>query len=352
MYPKVSIVILNWNGWKDTIECLKSLYQIEYPNYDIILVDNASSDDSIEKIRQNLIKSDFNGNNLENNLIKIFEYTKKESEKITEPEDYSKLSPDKRLILIKNDKNDGFAEGNNVGIRSALKAFQPKYILLLNNDTVVTKNFLNELVESSEGNENIGICGPKVLYYGKPNIINSAGNRIIWHLGAGVNTGMGEIDKGQYKQTSDVDYLIGACILIKSSLIKECGLLDNQLFLLFEEADFCLRAKRAKYNLLFYPKSVIYHKEGISGELSPLKLYYMYRNRLIILKKHQRPVKVLIYSLNISLRTLVITFYYTLKGDTKYSKYIIKGYLDGLRYFFRKNCDLRENEAIKIINGK
>ena len=222
MHPQVSIIILNWNNWKDTIECLESLYQINYPNYDVIIVDNGSKDNSLKKIREyskNKIKS--NTNNLENKPIKLFEYTKKESEDIIKPENYSKLSPNRRLILIKNDKNDGFAEGNNIGIRSALKSFQPKYVLLLNNDTVVDKNFLNELVKASENDETVGICGPKVLYYDQPNIINSAGNKIIWHLGAGVNKGIKEIDKGQYKKTSEVDYLIGACILIKSSLIKE-----------------------------------------------------------------------------------------------------------------------------------
>src|ERR1700690_2923308 len=139
--PKVSVIILNWNGWKDTIECLESLYQIDYPNYDIILVDNHSEDDSIQKIRDYCEgkirpKSTFYNYNQENKPIQIFEYTQKEIEKdlqTNKSKGYQDLSSDKKLILIKNDKNYGFAEGNNVGIRYSLKTLNPQYILLLNN---------------------------------------------------------------------------------------------------------------------------------------------------------------------------------------------------------------------------
>ena len=155
--PKVSIIILNWNGWKDTLECLESLYQINYPNYDVIVIDNGSEDESIKKIREYCkgkieTKSDFFEYSEDNKPIKIFEFKEEELEtKKTINNEFSSLSPNKRLILIKNHKNYGFAEGSNIGIRFALKSFNSDYILLLNNDTVVDKTFLTELV----------ICGIK-----------------------------------------------------------------------------------------------------------------------------------------------------------------------------------------------
>jgi GT2 family glycosyltransferase len=149
-------------------------------------------------------------------------------------------------------------------------------------------------------------------------------------MGLGINKGIGEWDEGQYDAISETDSLLGACILIKMPVIKKCGLLDHQFFLLLEETDFCIRAQKAGYKIFFNPQSVIYHKEGISGELSPLKYYYMYRNRLLIIRKHQSPLKILVYGLNISLRTLIILIYFTAKGNTKVSRSIFQGYLEGI----------------------
>ncbi|MEN4006462.1 MAG: glycosyltransferase [Methanobacterium sp.] len=131
MKPNVSIIILNWNGWKDTIECLESLYQIDYPNYEVIVVDNASSDNSIEKIRDYCkgkikVKSEFFEYNSINKPIEIFELNKDETRKIEEM--YYNLPSNRKLILIKNDQNYGYAEGNNIGIRYALNTLENFYL--------------------------------------------------------------------------------------------------------------------------------------------------------------------------------------------------------------------------------
>ncbi|MEN6514775.1 glycosyltransferase, partial [Methanoculleus sp.] len=150
--PRVSIIILNWNGWKDTIECLESVYQITYQNYDVIVVDNGSENESIEKIKEyargNLeVTSRFFDYSRENKPLHYIEYsldeTKAEKGKEAEIAD---LPSWKKLILINNMKNYGFAEGNNIAIRYALKVLNPEYVLLLNNDTIVDRNFLDELV--------------------------------------------------------------------------------------------------------------------------------------------------------------------------------------------------------------
>lgn len=335
MYPNVSIIVLNWNGWEDTVECLESLYQIDYPNYNVIVVDNGSQDNSIQKIKDYCqgkleIESDLFEIDVKK-PIKIFEYFNDDIKDISSDLNLIQtLNSHKKLILIKNDDNYGFAEGNNIGMRFVLKNFDSNYLLLLNNDTVVKKDFLSKLVDLSANDAHIGICGPKVLYYHQPHVINSAGGKIVWHMGLGINKGIGERDEGQYDAISETDSLLGACILINSDVIRKCGLLDHQFFLLLEETDFCIRAKKAGYKIFFNPQAVIYHKEGISGEISPLKYYYMYRNRLFIIRKHQTPIKVLLYSLIVSLRTLFIIIYFAAKGDKNVLKSIFYGYLDGI----------------------
>jgi hypothetical protein len=331
MYGNVSIIILNWNGWEDTIECLESLYQIDYPDYNVIVVDNHSEDDSIQKIKEYCqgelnIESNYFNNNVKK-PIEIFEYFKDD---IWDLNIFKTINSYEKLIIIKNDENYGFAEGNNIGMRFVLENLDSNYLLLLNNDTVVEKDFLSRLVELSESDEKIGVSGPKTLYYHQPQVINSAGCKMLWHMGLGINKGIGETDKGQYNEISETDSLLGACLLIKSSVIRKCGFLDPDFFLLLEETDFCIRVKKAGYRILFDPQSVIYHKEGISGEISPLKYYYMYRNRLLIVRKHQPLIKVIIYGLNISFRTFLIIIYFTFKGNTKISKSIFKGYIQGI----------------------
>ena len=168
MNPNVSIIILNWNGWKDTIECLESLYQINYPYFNVILLDNGSEDNSIERIKEYTegnfhVESEFFKYSKENKPVKIFEYTEEEIKSLEgiENEFYS-ISSNKKLILIKNNKNYGFAEGNNIGMRFILNNLNSDYVLLLNNDTVVDTDFLDELVKVAESEEKIGIVGPKV----------------------------------------------------------------------------------------------------------------------------------------------------------------------------------------------
>lgn len=160
--PHISIIILNWNGWKDTIECLESLFQINYPNYDVIVVDNASNDNSVKKMKEYClgkikVESKFVNYTLNNKPIIILEYTNKDLEKGThskEEESFLKIKSNKKMVLIINDKNYLFVVGNNIPLKYyVFKKLKTDYILLLNNDTVVEKNFLNELVEFGEKNK-------------------------------------------------------------------------------------------------------------------------------------------------------------------------------------------------------
>lgn len=291
--PQVTVIIINWNGWKDTIECLESLYQINYSNYDVIVVDNNSQDKSLDKIREYAqgkipIKSDFFQYNLDNKPLKIKELTNKESESSEIIKNgFKELKSDDNLILIKNSENYGFAEGNNIGIRFALKFLNPDYILLLNNDTVVIRDFLKELIYTGEKNKEIGILGPKIYYYDEPDVIWSAGCKISWKLARGIQIGTNQPDHGQYNEKKEVEYVSGSAFLLKREVINKTGLMDKDYFLYFEESDLTLRANQAGYKSLYVPNAMVWHKVSRSGGgiSKPIGLYYITRNRWIFMKK-------------------------------------------------------------------
>lgn len=290
MDPKVSIIILNWNGKEDTIECLESLKYLTYSNYEIVLVDNGSTDGSVEC--------------------------------------FKKRYPE--IEIIENGENLGFAEGNNVGIWRAIDK-GADYILPLNNDTVVDSHFLEELIEVAKSDSRIGIIGPKIYYYDSQKI-NSAGGIMNWSTGLGKNIGIGDIDNGQFDDCVDVECLIGAAILIKTELIREIGGFNKEFFLLLEDTELCIRAKNAGYRNMFCPKSKVYHKEGISGERGPTALYYMYRNRILLVKKHfpYGSIKLDIVLIYISIRTLIGIILYLKQRKFTSSQAILKGHVDGL----------------------
>lgn len=336
-HPHVSIVILNWNGWEDTIECLESLFQINYPNYHVILVDNASDDDSLEKIREycsgNLkVESGFFKYNPKNKPIKLFEHDEKfGNAKVPVKMENSSV---KYLNLIKNQKNYGFPGGNNIGIRFALKFFKSDYILLLNNDTVVEENFLGELVENGEFRDDVGILGPKIYFYDEPETIWSAGCRISWKLSRGIQIGCNEPDRGQYNKQRKVDYVSGSAFLIKTEVIQRIGLMDEQYFLYFEETDWALRANQVNYKSLYVPNAMIWHKVSRSGGgiTNPVGLYYITRNRWIFMKKWGKKgdyVFFVIYQfLGALILPIILSIYY--KNKKLFLTYY-EGLIEGIR---------------------
>ena len=344
MTQKVSIIILNWNGWKDTIECLESLYQITYPNYDVIVVDNGSEDESIEKIKEyaegkGKVESKFFEYNPENKPIKVVEYTREEAEAGGgKEEEIENLPSNRKLIIIKNEKNYGFAEGNNIGMRYALKALNPDYVLLLNNDTVVDKEFFGELVKVGEGNEKIGIVGPMILAYYSSNLILSAGLDIskITHTTKRMGHGMGR-DNIKYKIKKEVDYVSGCALMIKTEVIKSIGLMDSRYFVYVEEKDWCVRARLSGYSCVYAPRSRIWHKVSISAnQISGLQEYYLVRGQILYLKKFTNIWQ--------SLVALPLFFAPKILFALKVRKFVLlracfKGLVDGLSGNFQRKWD-------------
>lgn len=210
--PRVSIIILNWNGWRDTIECLESLYQITYQNYDAIIVDNGSEDESLEMIREYCqgkikVESKFFEYSRENKPIRIVEYTREEAESGGGREkEIEGLPSNRKLVIIKNEKNYGFAEGNNIGIRYAMKVLNPDYILLLNNNVIVERNFMENLVKIAESDEKIRLVQSKLLLH-EDLRINSTG--VLRDLfGSSQLRGVFENDNGQYDEQLEDGFFI------------------------------------------------------------------------------------------------------------------------------------------------
>jgi len=340
--PRVSIIILNWNGWRDTIECLESLYRITYPNYDVIVVDNGSKDDSIEKIKEYAegkikVNSKFFEYNPSNKPIKVFEISEEEARqgKFNRPL-YEKYDVNRRMILIRNKDNYGFAGGNNIGIKFALSVLNPDYVLLLNNDTVVDRKFLDELVKVAESNEKIGIVGPKIYYYDyneRSDVIVFIGAKLTLWNGKEYRYGFQEIDNGQWDKLISVDKIEGSCMLIKKGVIRNTGFLDYSFFAYWEETDFCFRTKEHGYNLIYVPTGKTWHNvEARPKSSSWFRIYLMNRNKWIFIKKNLKIrylLSNLVYFLFVDFWINIVRYFLLLR-DVSLVKWYLLGNFDGL----------------------
>ncbi|MGZ4928659.1 MAG: glycosyltransferase, partial [Halobacteriota archaeon] len=222
MKPNVTIITLNWNGWQDTIQCLESLYDIDYENYDTILVDNASTDESLTEIDaycKNELKL---VSQITEQIIRDKE-TKVVCYRHASAEDGAGSSREiaranRALTVIQNDDNYGFAEGNNIAVAYALNELHPDYVLLLNNDTVVDRHFLNELVNAAEHDQQIGLVQPKILTYAAT---AKNGSNVLGRPAFNDAKDVSEKDEDQNekKRGDGFFYALAACVLIRNSVL-------------------------------------------------------------------------------------------------------------------------------------
>jgi len=294
-YPTVYVVIVNWNGSNDTIECVDSLRKIDYPCFNILIVDNGSSPSEVRILHDTLNK-------------------------------YC------RIIELKN--NLGFAIANNVGIRIAVQN-KAQFVLLLNNDTIVDRNFLKELISASLRDHKVGIIGPKIYFYENKDRLWYAGGKLNMYLGH-KQEGLSERDVGQFNTTRKTDYVSGACMLIKKELISTFGLLPKEYFLGWEDIDFCFAARRMGYNCLFVPASVIWHKASVSYKrhnLGYTQVFLGFRNRIIMRFKFLSFPKFCLFLL-IQMTSIIpihIIYYFVIYKDPKRIKSMFKGILAGFK---------------------
>ncbi len=240
---KVAIIILNWNGKNDTLACLDSIQQLTYPHIEVIVVDNGSTDDSTAALR-------------------------------TRP-----------ITLIEARENLGFAEGNNIGIRYAME-HHADFLFLLNNDTTVAPDIIERFLEQFHSHPSAGILGAKIFLYDKRDTLD--------HLGGMWNPKRGEFDYIGFRQNPDgfqtpqeLDYVCGAGLIIKRSVIEAVGVLEPRFFLIWEESDFCFRARRAGFKTLSCPTAKLWHKVSasfIGGK--PHSTYFWWRNRLLWIERN------------------------------------------------------------------
>lgn len=242
--PLVSIIIVNYNHSDVTCELINSLNKISYTNFEIIVVDNLSQNDD-----PSIIKLKYPG-----------------------------------VHFVESPINYGFAAGNNYGIMAA----HGKYVLLLNFDTIVTDNFLEPLVDAMENDSAIGAASPKIRFFHTPDTLQYAGyTSMNPYTLRNFAIGNREIDHGQCDVSGETEFTHGAAMLVSMDAIKKVGMMSYAFFLYYEEADWCERMKKAGYKMYYVYNSLIYHKESIAiGKLSPLKIYYLNRNRLIYLRRN------------------------------------------------------------------
>lgn len=256
----VFIIILNWNRKKDTLECLESVNKLRSNGFKVrtVVVDNASTDGSV-----------------------------------------ASLTELKDIEIIRNKKNLGFAEGNNVGIKYALNN-KADYILILNNDTDVHKDLLGELISASKKHPDGGAFSP-MIYFAKGfefhkerykkaelgKVIWSAGGNIDWNNVYGVNRGVDKVDTGQYRKIEEISFATGACVLYTAKAIKKKGAFDPKYFMYYEDVELSVRLTRAGFKIYFVPKAKLWHKVAQSSGIgSGLNDYFISRNRLLFGMKY------------------------------------------------------------------
>ncbi len=236
--PKVSIIVLNWNGKKFLKNCLDSLQKLTYTSIEIIVVDNNSKDGSLEFVKKNYPK----------------------------------------IILVENKENYGFAKGNNIGYKKA----KGEYILILNNDTVVTPDFLNPLVETFKKDSHIGCLQPQIRLLENKNMLDGVGafltsTGFLYHFGY-----LKVKNRDIYNKRMKIFSAKGACMLLNRKAIEKVGLFDEDFFIFFEETDLCFRLWLAGFTVVYEPESIIYHIGG--ADTTSSKSYQVERRAYLSLR--------------------------------------------------------------------
>ena len=237
-HTKVAVILVNWNGREVTLDCLRSLRAVRSHALHVLVVDNASTDGSVEAIQLNFPEAE----------------------------------------ILQQSSNLRFAGGNNAGIKRALE-LNAEYILLLNNDTIVDPSVVQALVGRMDADQQCGMVAPKIYYYDRPEVLWFAGAKVSFWTGTMRHIGIREVDSGQHDRARETDYATGCCTLVRSSVVRAVGVLDESYFMYGEDADWSMRVKRAGYTVWYEPKGKVWHRLSVSagGHLSAFKL----RNKLI-----------------------------------------------------------------------
>lgn len=248
--PKVGVILLNYNNYQDTLRCVDSLNQVDYQNYIIIIVDNCSTNESVTYL-----------NEIQSN----------------------------KTIIIKSDINGGFAYGNNLGIDMAIKN-SCDYVLLLNNDTIVDKRLIKELVACCDYTQDLGIATARIMYENERNKIWYAGGDIDWENERATHLLINDYYSADYNnEIRRVGFASGCCMLIPIAIILEGDKLPEDYFMYYEDVDYCLSVREKGKEILYNPNALVYHRvSGAGGGMySPFTIECINRSRRIFIKKYR-----------------------------------------------------------------
>lgn len=296
--PLISVIAINYNNTEITADFLLSLLYVEYDNLEVIIVDNASKENPTEKLKS--------------------------------------IYPNVKIILSK--ENLGFAGGNNLGIKEA----KGDYLFFVNNDTVVTANIFEGLIEIFEKYPDAGVVSPKFHYYDSPGTIEFAGyNKVNTFNGRNSMVGCKTKDVGQYDEIKVTHYAHGGAMMVSRKVIEDVGMMPDVYFLYYEEFDWCEQIKRKGYKVYYQYKSLIYHKESMSvGKKSTLKTFYLNRNRILFMRRNVKGLSFLGFAMYYTFITIpknTLTFIY--KREPEHLKAFWKGYFWNLKHYNTKKIN-------------
>jgi GT2 family glycosyltransferase len=292
--PRVAVLLLNWNGWNDTVECLESLFRMDYARMSVVLCDNGSTDGSVERIRAWASGAETSALTTPPSLrhlveppvpkpIALRECSRDDAERGVAP------LADREIILVDIHENLGFAGGNNVGLRLLRSQTHIDYVWVLNNDIVVASDSLSALVACATPNPATGAVGGTLYEYHAPSDVQIAGGGVFprWK-GVGV-----PLQKVKYRTARNgraepaLDYLSGGCVLSPLAVFTTVGLLDEGYFLYGEDVDYSLRIRNAGYTFDYAPNCSVWHKGGGAVGYGTAKHdYYVVRNSLHLMRKY------------------------------------------------------------------
>jgi len=294
---KIAVVVLNWNSHEMTAECIRSLRATDGPDFEILVVDNGSTDGSVEIL----------------------------------PQEFPQIT------VLPQERNLGFAAGCNVGMRHAL-ANDAEYVLLLNNDTVVAPDFIREMVTAIENDPRIGAVCPKIYFADEPEMIWYAGADFSLWTGTAKHRGWKEVDRGQFDRPKGITQATGCAMLVRCSSLRDVGLLDEQFWAYAEDLDWSVRFLKRGYRLAFAPKASLWHCCGATAVKSmgagsqAIRQFFSTRNMVLVARKHLRWWQIPSYMLGFGItHILLYTALRLWRCDFQAFLAIYKGLAQGLR---------------------
>jgi GT2 family glycosyltransferase len=338
--PRVYIIIVNYRNWTDTIECLESVLRNDYPNYQIVVVDNSGDEESIRNLKAwadgQLTSLFLNPGKLEHLShppihkpvpYTIYHYKIGEvlREEVSSRSITSAVAGKIQLVIIHAEENLGFAGGNNTGIGYALSLGDCDFILLLNNDTVVESNFVFPLVQSYESQCNAGLVGGLIKFYDKSDEVWFSSGKFDWY-----KEGVHSIEIAKDTDIVKSGFVSGCLMMIPRDIINNVGLLSEEYFLYGEDTDYSLRVMRAGYQNFVNQRCVIYHKVSMAtgGRFSKVMYYYSTRNRLYFHYKYYGKLDFFLFALFFLSSKAVRMLQFLLSGNKEALCSLLGGIVD------------------------